>query len=124
MPVHTGGCSIKFEADGAYCFETTDVTIRGCHFDRCKHADRWGDAVIDMAPRRRQVEGRYYHGAVRVVDNEFTMLIDAPINFNNVTDAVFTGNKITPCNDQPALIRLQHVKNATLQENVRTEVTE
>lgn len=124
---HTGGCSIKFEADGAYWFEsgaTTDVTIKGCTFDRCKHADKWGDAVIDMAPRRKQEEGRYYHGTVRVVDNTFTMLIDAPVTFNNVTEAVFKGNQITPCGDKPALIRLQHVKCATVQDDVVTEEQE
>ena len=124
---HTAGCSIKFEADGAYWFEsgaTTDVTIRGCTFDRCKHSNGWGDAVIVMAPRRKQVEGRYYHGTVRVVDNTFTMLVDSPIEFNNLREAIFTGNRITPCGDAPALVRLHHAQNATIQEDVRVEETD
>ena len=121
---HTGGCSIKFESDGAYWFEsgaTKDVTIRGCHFDKCKHSDKWGDEIICFAPRRKVVEGEYFHGTVRVIDNIFDMLIDGTVNFNNVTEAIFEGNKITPCGDAPAVVRLQHVGSARVQDDVRIE---
>ncbi|MBQ8173907.1 MAG: hypothetical protein IJ009_00730 [Clostridia bacterium] len=118
---HTGGCSIKFESDGAYWFEsggTTDVTIRGCHFDRCKHADKWGDAVIDMAPRRKVVENAYFHGTVRVVDNTFDMLIEKAVNFNNVESAIFEGNTVHPAEGLPTAVELCHVKEATVQDGI------
>lgn len=119
---HTGGCSIKFESDGAYWFEsggTTDVTIRACHFDRCKHADKWGDAVIDMAPRRKVVEDAYFHGTVRVVDNTFDMLVEKAVNFNNVAEAVFRGNTVTPAEGIPTAVELSHVKKADVQDGIR-----
>lgn len=119
---HTGGCSIKFESDGAYWFEsggTTDVTIRACHFDRCKHADKWGDAVIDMAPRRKVEENAYFHGRVRVVENTFDMLVEKAVNFNNVTEAIFEGNTVTQADGIPTAVELSHVKEARVQDGIR-----
>ncbi len=122
---HTGGCSMKFEADGNYWFEsgaTRDVTVQNCTFDRCKHADKWGDAVIEIAPRRQVEAGRYYHGRVAVINNTFHMLIKAPVTFDNVTEAVFLGNTVTPCESGEVVVRLNHVQNAQVQEGIGTEI--
>ncbi len=111
---HTSGTAIKFESDGKYWYEsggTTDVTIRGCKFDRCKHGG-WGDAVIECKPREATVDGQYFHKKINVEDNEFIMYNDLAVYFDNVAHAVFLGNEMS---GTAAYVRCNHVGTTDFQ---------
>jgi len=94
---HSSGTAIKFESDGELWFEsggTTDVTIRNCKFDNCKHGG-WGTAVIECMPRETTVDGRFFHSKITVTDNEFIMCSDVAAYFDNVAHVTFDKNTVT-----------------------------
>ena len=122
---HTSGAAILFEANGEYWFEsggTQDVTIRNCMFDTCRHG-RWGNAVIECAPREAVEEGRYFHRCIRVLDNSFHMAgggAPAAI-FDNIANLCFRGNTLSPAPDGvPARILLSHIGRADIQPDVES----
>ncbi len=94
---HTSGSAILFEADGAYWFESggvKDVTVKNNIFDACKHGG-WGSSVIECVPRRKTEEDKYFSDTIRVINNEFKMINDNVVSFNNLKHAVFRGNTVT-----------------------------
>lgn len=113
---HTAGAAILFESDGKWWFEsggTTDVTIRGNRFDRCKHGT-WGAAVIQFVKREEVKTDRYYHGIVRVLDNQFDMYNDKAIVFDNIKEISVLGNEI---NGNTAVVDIVHCGKTELQQD-------
>lgn len=120
---HTSGAAILFEANGDYWFEsggTKDVTIRNCRFDRCKYGG-WGRGVIQCVGRRAEEEGKYFHEKIAVTDNTFVMLNDTAVIFDNVKNAVFRGNTVTPAEGKAAKVLLHHTGNADIAPGVTVE---
>ena len=116
---HTSGTAVKFESDGEYWFEsggTTDVVIRNNKFDGCKHGG-WGTAVIECQARRETLEGKYFHQAIRVLDNEFIMYNKRVCLIDNVGEFVFEGNTVTPTEEGLELI-VRHNATARVQNGV------
>lgn len=110
---HSSGSAIKFESDGNYWFEsggTTDVTVRGCKFDRCKHGG-WGDAIIECQPRNEIVEGKYFHKKITVENNEFYMHNDYLAAFYNVELIGFDGNKVYGTDGKAANVEFSEDKD-------------
>ena len=113
---HTSGTAIKFESCGKKWFESgavTDVTIKGCKFDGCKHA-LWGDAVIECMPRDRIDRDKYFHKKIAVLDNEFIMTHGELAYFDNVENLVFRENTVY---GKANSIKCVHVKNADVQSD-------
>lgn len=93
---NTSGGSILFESDGNYWFEagsTKDVLICNNTFDDCRYG-KWAKAVIDVLPRKRAEEGRYFHGRIEIADNLFKDCHAAPIALDNVETVSVHGNKV------------------------------
>ena len=113
---HASGAAILFESDGKYWFEsgaTNDVTIKNNVFDRCKYS-KFGTAVVQFVKREAVEDGKYYHGAVNVVDNKFIMLNDLAVMFDNIENVTLKGNVIE--SDKPAIVDIKHCKNLDLQD--------
>ena len=63
--------AVLFECDSKYWFESgsvNDVYIEGNIFDNC--ASGCGKAIIETVPRNKMVPGRYFHGAIRLLENK------------------------------------------------------
>ena len=100
-----------FESGG-----TTDVLIRNNKFDGCKHGG-WGTAVIECQARRETLEDKYFHRAIRVLDNEFLMYNKRVCLIDNVGEFVFEGNTVTPTEEGLELI-VRHNRTAKVQNGV------
>ena len=95
---HTAGCSILFESDGEYWFEsggTNHVVIRENHFDRCKYAAAWGKAIIAMMPRKEFDGEHNYHGYIEVSENRFTEPGAMPLSADNAAELAVRANVVT-----------------------------
>lgn len=118
---HTAGCTVLFESDGEYWFEsgsTADVTIRNNVFDRCKYA-AWCDAVIQFIPRSEEEEDKYFHEKICIEDNEFILGTNCVAKFDNIENVVFRNNKFkTEAGNEPE-ITVHHVRMADIQEDVK-----
>ena len=113
---HTAGPAILFESDGKWWFEsgaTTDVTIRNNRFDRCKHGT-WGSSVIQYVKREEVKADCYYHGTVRIIDNQFDMYNEKAIIFDNIKEVIVVGNEIS---GKAATVDLAHCGKTELQPN-------
>ena len=114
---HSSGVAILFEAEDSWWFEsgaTTDVTIKNNVFDKCRHGgEYWCDSVIFFKNRRKTEEGKYFHGEVKIIDNEFRMYNDNLLEFSNIEKVVFTGNEIDKDNVK---IKLIHCGEKLLQD--------
>jgi hypothetical protein len=64
---------------------------------------------------------KYFHGEVKIIDNEFRMYNNDVLQFANVQKAVFTGNKIDKENVKVTLI---HCGEKTLQDGAINYVIE
>nr|MBQ4319169.1 right-handed parallel beta-helix repeat-containing protein [Clostridia bacterium] len=122
---HSTGTGVYFESDGAYWYEsgaTSDVTIRGNHFDRCKYTG-WGEACISGKPRQAVESGRYFHKKLEVTGNRFTMVkeyTELAAVFDNFENVVFKDNII----EGRADIRIQHVGSYDIQDGVDVTVAQ
>ena len=117
---HTSGSSIKLECDGEYWFESGGVgelTVRGCTFDRCLHG-KWGKAVIEAQKRKRTLEDDYFHHRVAIENNTFRLYTDGIVQLNNTEEFVFAGNRIEYTDGITPTVITQHIKNASVQEDV------
>lgn len=88
------GTAIKFESDGKFWFEsgaTKDVLISDNKFLGCKRF-RWGTAVIEVSPREKTEENRYYHGKIEVINNCFEDCKGYIASVNNTETFVFKDN--------------------------------
>ena len=113
---HTAGPAILFESDGKWWFEsgaTTDVTIQNNRFDYCKHGT-WGSSVIQYVKREEVKADSYYHGTVRIIDNQFDMYNEKAIVFDNIKEVIVAGNKT---NGKTATIDLTHCGKTELQQD-------
>jgi len=71
---------------------TNHVVIRKNTFDGCKLArDTWGDAVIQMMPRREFDGVHRYHGYVEVSENRFLRSHAHPLLADNAAELVVWG---------------------------------
>ncbi len=117
---HASGAAIFFEANGDFWYEsggTLDVTVRNNKFDRCCYS-RLGLPTIRCVPRKGIEKEKYFHKNISVVDNTFNVLNENVVEFDNVENITFTGNKVTCVGDFDARITVKHVKNA----NINTEI--
>jgi hypothetical protein len=117
---HTSGSSVKLECDGEYWFESGGVgelTIRANTFDRCLHGG-WGKAVIEAQKRKAVKEGSYFHNRVVIENNEFVLYKNGVVQINNTEDFVFQGNKLTAAEANAPFVKTEHVKNASVQNDV------
>ena len=113
---HTAGPAILFESDGKWWFEsgaTTDVTIRNNHFDRCRHG-AWGTSVIQYVKREKINADCYYHGTVRIIDNQFDMYNENAMTLDNINEVIIIGNK---SNGNAATVDLSHCGKIELQHS-------
>ena len=95
----TSGVAVMFESSGDFWFEagnTEDVTIEGNVFNRCGYAiNSWGKGVIEICKRKAFDGENYYHGSIRVINNEFTNNVRPILIAHNTENVVFKGNEIT-----------------------------
>lgn len=117
---HSSGTAVKFESDGAYWFEsggTQDVTIEGNRFDGCRYAN-WGYGVIECQARKEVLPDQYFHGTIRVLNNDFRMVTEDVARMNNVENFLFSGNRITPVAGGDAVVSVAHVGHYDVQSDV------
>lgn len=118
---HTPGCAILFESDGEMWYEsggTEDVSINNNIFDNCGYAlSEWGEAVIEMKPRKSFDGINYYHRNVTVNNNCFTESKKILLSAANTENINFIGN-IVPRNTH--ISSYINCKNITERDN-RTE---
>lgn len=114
---HSSSSSIIFESNGKYWFEsgaTSDVTIKGNHFDKCKYAYPFRKGIIACIPRENIEKEKYFHNQIKIVDNKFSIADDNYIFFDNVENVVFTGNTF----DKNINVVVNHVCNYDIQTDV------
>ncbi len=105
----TPGTAIKFESDGKYWFEsggTNDVLICNNKFDHCLTS--WGKGIIEIQPRERTEENRYYHNKIEVRDNTFNNCVGIVCAMNNVETFVFKNNEVK--NHIGEMFEIEHCK--------------
>lgn len=101
---NTAGPAVMFESNGNYWFESgavQDVTIENNVFEDCAYG-RFGSAVIQMMPRVKTEENRFFHGRVAVQNNTFSHCQTVLFKANNLQTAIFRGNTVTDGGDLPA----------------------
>ena len=116
------GCAILFECDGSNWYESgsvRDAVIRRNTFEDCCYCD-WGNDVICIAPRKKEAEGKYYHGRIEVSGNAFATGGKNILYANNVTDLIVRDNKITDGN--PGGVVMHHVRRHAVQEDIACRV--
>ena len=102
---NSAGGAIVFESSAKSWFESgcvRDVLIEGNTFDDCLYSG-WSEAVIDIRPRPKREEGRYYHKNIRIKNNTFKncgkgMLLNA----NDTDGILFEDNVIENCEAKTA----------------------
>ena len=98
---NSAGGAIVFESNGTFWFESgcvQDVLITGNTFDDCLHSG-WSSGVIDIRPRKKREEGRYFHKNIRITKNKFINCANGVLLKANDTDGiVFEDNVIENCN--------------------------
>ena len=120
---HTSGSAILFESNGSYWFEsggTTDVTVQNNFFDRCKYTV-WGVSVISCVPRMAIEDEKYFHKNIKINNNEFKTTFDHLIQFDNVENISFKGNRVSADKGVTPKVTVKHVKNASIDENIVIE---
>lgn len=88
------GTAIKFESDGKFWYEsgaTKDVLISNNKFLGCKRF-KWGTAVIEVAPREKTEEDKYYHGKIEISNNYFDDCKGYLASVNNTKTFIFKDN--------------------------------
>ncbi len=98
----TPGAAIKFESNGEYWFEsggTRDVLITQNKFVNALYVEGgWGSAaVIDVAPRKKLEEGKYYHGKIEISDNLFKNIEKPIAKINNTEHLIMKNNTLEDC---------------------------
>lgn len=115
---NSSGCAILFECDGSYWFESgsvQDVLIRNNTFDDCAYCI-WGNEAICVAPRRKEAEGKYYHGKIEISDNRFVTGGKNILYANNIRELIVQGNQIA--DESPAAVVTHHVQTRSIQEDI------
>ena len=115
---NSSGCAILFECDGSYWFESgsvEDVLIRNNTFDDCAYCI-WGNEAICVAPRRKEAEGKYYHGKIEVSRNRFVTGGKNILYANNIRELLVQGNQLE--DGSPAAVVVHHVKTRSVQEDI------
>lgn len=118
---HTAGIAIMFEAEIGWWFEagaTADVIISGNKFDNCQTSNGgWGNYVIEYVPRDETVEDEYFHGSVKITDNEFITNHGMLARFNNIREVVLDNNLIK--NAAEPKVFVYHLGMITTQKGVK-----
>ena len=95
---HTPGCAVLFESDGEMWYEsggTQDVLIEDNLFDHCGYArEAWGEAVIEIKPRREADGIHYYHKKIRISNNRFTGKERMILSAADTEEIEFSGNEV------------------------------
>lgn len=108
---NTAGVAILFESNGSFWFEsggTTDVVIENNIFEDCKYG-KWGSAVIEVVPREKTVENRYFHKNIIVKGNKFKNSNARSMYINNVERLTLENNQFAECQQQEVVT--EHCKN-------------
>lgn len=97
---NSAGGAIVFESSSKYWFESgcvQDVLIEGNTFDDCLYSG-WNKGVIEIRPRSKREEGRYYHKNIRITNNKFVNCDQGVLLKANDTDGIlFEDNIIENC---------------------------
>ena len=97
---NSAGGAIVFESNGTFWFESgcvRNVLIEGNTFDDCLHSG-WSDGVIDIRPRSKREENRYFHKNIRITNNTFMNCSRGVLLRANDTDGIrFEDNIIKNC---------------------------
>lgn len=112
---NTAGAAILFESNGDFWFESgavQDVVIENNEFENCKYG-AWCSAVIEVAPRKKTEENRYFHGNISVQNNRFHNCKFPLFKANNVRSPAFENNKIEPERLEKAT-QLEHCSQAII----------
>lgn len=112
---NTAGAAILFESNGDFWFESgavQDVVIENNEFENCKYG-AWCSAVIEVAPRKKKEENRYFHGNISVQNNHFHNCKFPLFKANNVRSPAFENNKIEPESLEKATL-LEHCSQAII----------
>lgn len=112
------GCAILFECDGSNWFESgsvQDVVIRNNTFDDCAYCN-WGNDAICVAPRKKEAEGKYYHGRIEVSGNRFITGGKTILYANNVREVIVQENQSG--DDTPGAVVVHHVAECSVQEDI------
>lgn len=115
---NSSGCAVLFECDGSYWFESgsiKDVLIQNNTFDDCAYC-RWGNDAICVAPRRKEAEGKYYHGKLEVSGNRFITGGKNILYANNVEELIVQQNCIE--DSSSAEVVTHHVKKLSVQKDI------
>ena len=87
-----------FESDGEMWYEsggTQDVLIEDNLFDHCGYArEAWGEAVIEIKPRREADGIHYYHKKIRISNNRFTGKERMILSAADTEEIEFSGNEV------------------------------
>ena len=116
------GCAILFECDGSNWFESgsvQDVVIRNNTFDDCAYCN-WGNDAICVAPRKKEAEGKYYHGRIEVSGNRFITGGKTILYANNVREVIVQENQSD--DDTPGAVVVHHVAECSVQEDIPCRV--
>ena len=126
---HTSGCAILLCGDSNGWYETgscRDVTIRKNTFiNALTSMYQFTNAVISIYPEIPNLDKqeKYFHGGIRIEDNDF-ITFDQPLLYaKSVEDIRFSENRIQTNRDFPAFhwnkerILLERVKEATVSGN-------
>lgn len=112
--------AILFECDPKYWFESgsvSDVYIDGNVFDDC--ASGCGRAVIEAVPRDKAEEGKYFHGAIRILENRVISNNAAFAFINNAESIDILGNTVD--NNGELRVITDHIGRALIQEDAIVE---
>ena len=112
------GCAILFECDGSNWYESgnvEDVIIRNNVFDDCGYCC-WGNDAICIAPRKKEAEGKYYHGRIEVSGNRFATGGKNILYANNVKELIVRDNETT--DGVPGGVVVHHIQNYVVQEDI------
>ncbi len=115
----TPGAAIKFESNGDFWFEsggTRDVLITQNKFVNALYVEGgWGSgAVIDVAPRKKLEEGKYYHGKIEISDNLFKNIKKPIAKINNVEHLIMKNNTLESCETKEIIT--DHIKKEEIAE--------
>ncbi|MCI8388398.1 MAG: hypothetical protein HFE63_08060 [Clostridiales bacterium] len=96
---HTPGTAIKLESDSTYWYESgcvQDLTIENNIFDDCKYisSNCWGGSVIAVTPRQSREDGKYFHGNVRIIGNDFSSCKAPIIDLCDINELTLNNNKL------------------------------
>lgn len=109
---NSAGAAILFESNGNFWYESgavLDVEIKNNTFDNCRYCN-WCNGVIEVCPKGKYEDGKYFHGKISVTDNVFKDTNYPLFIADNSENIIFKNNKTENCTAEK-LITVNHCKN-------------